>query len=282
MISIAHALKVVRPTPGSEWEAIQRVTFESIRRAHAHAPQDVSIDLCVMAGPGETVTTPEGFRALTPLERFVTRVAPFRIQRPLPLLRDVLDRLYRETDADYLLYTNADIALMPEFYAAVASYIRAGHDAVVINRRTIPKHLCSTERLAEAYSAQGTSHPGYDCFLFRRDLYERFVLGDVCLGVGHVDLPLICSMIAMSENFLLVTDRKLTFHFGDDRVWTRFGYREYRVHNDREAAAAVLAIADTSPRPMRWWQRLLLRIPLLKNALVVREFRRMYARPKAG
>ena len=58
--------------------------------------------------------------------------------RKLPLLRDILDRLYEGAkDADYLIYSNIDIGLRPDFYLEVARLIEDGSDAFLIGRRIV-------------------------------------------------------------------------------------------------------------------------------------------------
>ncbi len=61
----------------------------------------------------------------------------FAVPRKLPLIKDILGRLYDASDAEYFIYTNVNIGLMPNFYVAVNAIIESGYDAFVINRRTI-------------------------------------------------------------------------------------------------------------------------------------------------
>jgi hypothetical protein len=276
MIRIAHAVKVVAAPPGSEWAMAQPITFASMRVAKEQAKDVVDVAHLAAFLPAEREAVPVDFLPLPPLTRDITALGQFRILRPLPLLRDVLDRLYENSDADYLLYTNVDIALQPHFYSVVAGFIAEGADAIVINRRSLLDGNFTVADLPLLCSLPGTPHPGYDCFVFHRSLYPSFILGDVCLGTGHVDLPFICSLIASARNFRLYTHEHLTFHIGDRRVWRSRKYRDYLRHNDREAANALHALAHRAPRKMRPWMSTLLAIPLLKNSFFVREFRRMF------
>ena len=77
------------------------------------------------------------FRKTSDLDRSILDIDSFNVQKKLPLLYDILDRACKATDAEYIVYTNMDIILMPQFYLAVDSYIRNGFDAMVINRRDI-------------------------------------------------------------------------------------------------------------------------------------------------
>ena len=102
------------------------------------------------------------------------------------MIRDILDRLYAASDADYFIYTNVDIALMPHFYTAVTQLIETGVDAMVINRRTIAKSPSDPAHLPLMWAQVGEKHPGYDCFVFRRDAYPNFDLGTACIGANWI------------------------------------------------------------------------------------------------
>ncbi len=221
---------------------------------------------------------PGDFLHTKPLDRSAGDLRPFRIPRPLPVLRDVLDRLYRSSDAEWFIYTNVDIALQPHFYASVKRFIDSGYDAFTINRRTVTTAYDGPADLPGLYAEKGSPHPGYDCFVFRRDAYPAYVLGDVLLGCGHVDTPLVCSMIANAKKFKDFTDEHLTFHLGDSRTWWSWKFRDYLLFNDREAARALLEAARRGGflGRIRPHVRVLLHIPLLKNSILVREWKRLF------
>lgn len=279
MLSIDHIVVPARCTKASDLYVAQPITFETMRRAQKAAAETVSVRLLATCLRGEEDLLPEGFIAAPSLPRSVLDIGRFRVQRKLPLLKDILDTLYANSTADFLLYTNVDIALMPDFYTEVHRLIQKGHDAIVINRRTIGDRHTSIDDLPLLYADEGVPHPGFDCFVFRRELYSHFLIGDVCLGSGHVDTPLMCSMIATAHSFTLIHDAHLTFHLGDRRSWWNWRYRDYLRHNDRTASHALLALA----RREGWIQkmspviRLFLQIGLLKNSMLVREWQRLSA-----
>jgi len=68
------------------------------------------------------------------------------------LIQDILNRLYDESNADYFIYTNVDIAVMAHFYVSVSKIIELGYDAFVINRRTIPKCYKNVEDIPLMFS----------------------------------------------------------------------------------------------------------------------------------
>ena len=83
-------------------------------------------------------------------------------------IKDIFEKFNEVDDADYFIYTNVDIALMPYFYNVVFDYIKAGHDAIIINRRRLNKHYSSPNELQFMYADLGKSHPGFDCFIFNK------------------------------------------------------------------------------------------------------------------
>lgn len=277
MRTIDHIIAPCLVNRGSDLFIAQPITFESMRRAKERASGKVEIGLLYTCFADEQVDMP-GFRAVAPLIRNSADVYSFRRQRKLPILKDILDRLYKESSAEYVVYTNVDIALQPHFYTAVNEYIEQGFDAFVINRRTISGEYTSVTELECMYGESGVPHPGYDCFVFRRDLYPQFILGNVFLGSGHVDLPLVCSMILSAKQFGEFRDEHLTFHIGDSRSWWTWKNREYLRRNDRIAADALLLQARTrnKVRSMKPLIRILLQMALLKNPLLIKEWKRLF------
>ncbi len=277
MLTVAHIVKPMAAAPETEHGIAQPITFETMRRAKQAAAGTVDVQHFATFYRKDLSAVPADFTKTEPLERSVCDLRQFRISRPLPLLRDVLDRLYQSSQAEYFIYTNVDIALMPDFYLRVADSISQGYDAFTINRRSIASHYHSVDQIPQMQADEGAPHPGYDCFVFRRDAYPSYLLGDVCLGSGHVDLPLVCSMIAYAKKFIDVTDAHLTYHIGDALNWWRWEYRDYLLYNDREAAKAVRELARSTgfQQKLRPHIRLMLRIPLLKNSLIVADYKRI-------
>ena len=238
MLKIAHIINPVNAKKGSELAVAQPITFETMRRAAETAVSSPSpsttIHLFAIAYPEDAPTMPAGFTHLPPLTQSVLDVGHFAPPRKLPLLRHILDALYAASDADFFIYTNVDIALLPQFYTAVSQIIAAGHDAFVINRRTIPKTHTRVADIPHMLAEPGEPHRGWDCFVFRRQAYEQYQLGDVCLGAPRVGLALLANLIAFADNFKEFKDEHLTFHLGDDRSWRSWRPSDYERHNTRE------------------------------------------------
>lgn len=175
---------------------------------------------------------PEGFEVLENLSRSVLDINQNLKGKKLPLIADILKVLQENSTADYFIYTNADIGLMPFFYSYVLGKINEGHDAIVINRRRLLSNYTKVEQLPEIYADLGASHPGFDCFVFKRELLQNFVLGDICVGISFIGVALAHNVFALAENPLFVPDQHLTFHIGVDVLVPR--KNDFYKHNRAE------------------------------------------------
>jgi hypothetical protein len=123
---------------------------------------------------------------------------------------------------------------MPYFYQSVLTYISQGYDAFTINRRTIGDHYQDLSEIPQMYADIGEPHRGWDCFVFRRDIFPDFHLGAVCIGAPLVGLAFLSNLITFSKKFRQFTREHLTFHQGDDRAWHGSVYADYAKHNQLE------------------------------------------------
>lgn len=236
MRRIAHIINPVIVKETSDLYGAQPVTFETMRLAKEFARGEVEVELLSAQFSEDRQFLPEGFRPTPDLDRSVLDMGSFEKKRKLPLLKDILDRLYdASAGADYLIYTNVDIALMPHFYLAVGKFIEDGYDGFVINRRTISDRHKSVQAIPLMYMDIGKPHPGHDCFVFRRDAYPRFSIGGVCIGVSLVGRVLLFNAFCHSGKFKEFRDEHLTFHIGDERSWKSGGFSDYAAYNLREA-----------------------------------------------
>lgn len=158
---------------------------------------------------------PTAFHQLSNLTRSVLDVNSNLSKRKLPLIQDILQKL-TEIDADYYIFTNVDIAVMPSFYESIQALIHLGHDALIINRRRLKGTYSSVDELPLMYADLGKSHPGFDCFVFHKDLLNQFILDDICVGISFLEVSLIHNILAFAKKPLYVPDAHLTFHIGMD------------------------------------------------------------------
>ena len=103
---IAHVINPVVVPPQSDLFIAQPVTFESMRRAAEWARGTAEVTLCAACYPEDEPLVPDGFLRTPSLERSVLNFGCFEKPRKLPLVGDILQRLYDASDAEWLVFTN--------------------------------------------------------------------------------------------------------------------------------------------------------------------------------
>lgn len=222
-IKVSHIINPINDIEKPELQYIQAVTFESLRNAlkfYGSSTPQVSLNICSTQYPEDHVSIPTFIQKLSDLDQSVLDINQKLNGKKLPLIKDILNIGVQETKADYLIYTNIDIALQPHFYDFVAHKIINGHDAIVINRRRIPFKVKPAEEasqhLINYYGTIGRSHPGFDCFIIKKSVLEQFILNNICIGISFLETALIHNIAAFSKNPLYVLDQHLTFHLGTE------------------------------------------------------------------
>lgn len=232
ILSFAHIINPVIADSTSDLVIAQPITFETMCRAREFALGIADIDLYAVQCHDEArIPLPDIFKRTPDLTRTVADIKTFNQRKNLPLIKDILDKLYESTQADYLIYTNADIALQPYFYRFVAGIINRGYDAFVINRRTITDRYSTVEEIPFMYAEIGEPHKGYDCFIFRRDAYPQFKLGTICIGTAWIGRALLANMAAYAARFKEFRNEHLTFHIGDSCTWRNNQFSDYFQEN---------------------------------------------------
>lgn len=214
-MKFAHVINPVKVPADSELGIAQPITFETIRRAKEFAAP-LAIEVFAVGYDEDQAVIPAFIQRLPLLHRSILDLKKFTRPKKYPLLADVLQSLYEHSDADYLLFTNMDIALQPQFYVAVSQIVGGGYDAVIINRRGISKKYKRIDELPMMYSEFGQPHPGFDCFVFKRELFPKLLLKNICLGVSFSEVALVHNFIAFAERLKLVDELHLTFHIGTE------------------------------------------------------------------
>jgi hypothetical protein len=230
MLHFAHIINVVSENENKALAEIQKLTLASFQKAKAYSGTAHNIKQLVCYHKNHPISADSSFETLPPIEKSILDIGNFNNGRALPLLKDILGLAYKISTADYIIYSNADIGLMPQFYNAVADHIKNGHDAIVINRRRIKSTLNKIEDLDAIYSEVGKAHIGYDMFVFKRSLFEKFILGNTCIGIPFVGNDLFYNLFCFAENPVLLTDKHLTFHIGLEMI-KKWGSSELEKHN---------------------------------------------------
>jgi len=238
---IAHIIHPVVVDKTSDLVVAQPITFETMNLARKFCQGNVEVDLyAVQYHDEDRIPLPDCFIRSPDLTRSVSDVQAFQKKRKLALIKDILDSLYSATDADYMIYTNVDIAVQPYFYLVVSRLINRGFDAFIINRRTISDRYNKLFQIPRMYAEVGEKHPGWDCFIFKRDLYPSFILGTACIGTDWIGRMMISNMAPLASNFKIFDDLHMTFHIGDDRVWKSDEYADYAEHNKNECRKVLV------------------------------------------
>ncbi len=220
LIRLAHIINPVKAREGVDLFKTQAITFKSIAQAKAFTSSNIQVSIFATCFENEVEIVPDYFTLLSFLEHNIRDIFKGNNFPQLPFIDEIFNKV-KEVDADYIIYTNADIALMPYFYEAVAFYISKGHDAISVNRRRLTYTHMSELSLPILYSDIGLSHPGFDCFIFKKELLNNFVLGKLCLGIPFVEVALLHNMAAFSSNPLYLTKEHLTFHIGAEVMPSR-------------------------------------------------------------
>lgn len=245
-MKIAHIINPVNVLPSSDLFDAQPVTFSTMHRAKEYSVESNAISLYVLGYPEDEVVFPAGFTVLPSLSRSVMDVNLFQKSRKLPLIGDILKSL-ESLDVDYIVYTNVDIAVLPFFYDYIKAKIKAGSDSLIINRRVLNELQDDNLMFAEI----GQDHPGYDCFVFRKELLSKFVLNDICIGANWIGRAFYANLVAFSRSVEVIKDAHLTFHIGEDGAWLLNDFSEFDVHNKAEAQKVIgkllkLPLKDTA------------------------------------
>ncbi len=238
MLKIAHIIHPVVVDPSSDLVVAQPITFETMRIAREFAQKAAAADVKLIAvqyHDEDRVPLPGCFIRVPDLTRSVADIKTFKKRRKLALIKDILDALFDAAgEAGYMIYTNVDIALQPYFYRSVSKIIEQGYDAFVIDRRTITQRYSSVDDIPLMYAEIGDSHRGYDCFIFRREVYPQYELGTICIGTAWIGRALLANLVTYSARFKEFREEHLTFHIGDTLPWRQDDYHDYFQENRNE------------------------------------------------
>ena len=231
MKKITHILNPIKVEHSSDLYKVQLISFRSIYVAKLFANKSENIKLCTKQYPEDHVIVPSYFLKQPDLQRSILDIFLFKYHKKLPLIADLLTI---PEEADYYIYSNIDISLMPYFYDSIAQYIEAGYDGIAINRRTISNQYTSPAQLPLMYAEAGKPHEGIDCFIFSRAALEQFNFFHAFIGSGPVGLCFVANMITFCKKFIWLEDKHLTFHLGDDKSWMNPKYVDYQIENYKQ------------------------------------------------
>lgn len=216
--NIIHIINPIALPEGAELARAQKITFESIQNALQFYSGDFKVEVVMTGFTEDKKVFPANFVALSSLQSSMQDKLPEAKGKKLPFIAEILQKtneILHFQDDDFIIYTNIDIALQPYFYDTICAYLKAGHDALIINRRRLSKRFFDLT-LTEMYAEIGYSHPGFDCFVFTKKALKNFLLEDICIGIPFLEVSLLHNILSFAENPLYVPDKHLTFHLGLD------------------------------------------------------------------
>ena len=153
---------------------------------------------------------PDGFIQLANITRSTTSDLGTK-SKDLPFFQEMFDNLRMSSDFDsydYIIYTNSDIGLHEDFYDTVAAIISTeGRDAFTINRQTVNRtkpgtgDLFTASDLSDIYNLTGDSHPGSDCFIIKRSIFERIDMKNFFLANAFSANYLLFQVENKADNF---------------------------------------------------------------------------------
>lgn len=243
-ISFCHIINPFPCPETSEHGIASRITYESLRVAADAARRHgmhVEVNAIVLPGDEEAIQLPA--RSSGYLKRTVQDICPLSPKRLYPLISDILELGAHSTECEYLIFTNMDIAVQPDFYLQLQELIENHYPSgtpFTVYRRNIPNHYNRIDQLPEMYvqAQSGQLAYGYDCFVFPRAYVTDLDLGNTCIGAAHFDYLLFIALDAASGfKSSRVNDRPLTFHIGNDIAWS--SQINYIEHNLVESLAAI-------------------------------------------
>lgn len=245
MVKIVHLINpvVVQPGHPSYLDVAQPITFKSMIAAKKKiVSTQHRIDLITTQYPEDRSIVPADDFVMTPdLDKSIHDYIDIENKtKKLPRIADILQRLYNyRSDADILIYTNVDIGVYPKFYSFVIKMFEAGLDGFTINRVSLPKKIkeigiLNENHLEQIYKLNGESHNGFDCFVFRPDIFPKLKLGNIFVGYPPIGSVLKNQIKLNCRKFKEFSSKeKLTFHLGVDRAW--MNHNEYSLANANAA-----------------------------------------------
>ncbi|WP_140159658.1 hypothetical protein [Sphingobium sp. GW456-12-10-14-TSB1] len=254
-----HIIHVYDDKELPENTALQFVTFDTVNDAVILCKSALDVACVAITYPDDAHLVPEHITLGPPLTRYACDIIDVSKRRPLPLLYDIIDLglsapLEKNAAEEFVILTNSDIHVQPNFYRFAAEIIGMGYDVATVNRRTIEVDQHDRRNRALYSVDAGKPHPGFDCFIFPVSLYSRFVKTNSCCGAGLVMRSLLFNLVSTCQRFLMVTGAHATYHLGDDRKWQVSEFAEYEESNAREAQRVLdhfgrSAIASSNLRP---------------------------------
>lgn len=235
---VAHIVNPFRPPANSDLAYAQPITFETMRLAKEKAKDVMEVELLATTFEEDKNVVPDYFTSTSHLTRSVLDEFNFEKKIKLPFIGDILSKAFNESDAEYIIYTNIDIGLYPDFYLHVNEWLNEGYDALIINRKRIEPLYTKVHELDKIFTQEGKSHPGFDCFVFHRSVFEKMELEKICIGVPFIEITFSQNLFHLSKKFKLMESDRNTFHIGME-IFKNRAPKEYFNYNREQYYKAI-------------------------------------------
>jgi hypothetical protein len=226
------------PCGACDMERAMGVTVFSMQRAQDYAAKrGIDVELMRARQDVEEHALPRRFKEAALLNRshrdHTAQVfgRHWNVNTPrLPFLIDILNRAYSESSADYLVYHNLDISLMPDFYVKINALLSTGMDAIQVTRVGVEYpgaqhgffNITAMSEIYEMRDGHLEAHPGADMFIFPRHWVPFLDIGDTHVGCAPIGTILWDDLIRLSRTCAVkVVGRpcsKFTFHLNGDKL----------------------------------------------------------------
>ena len=230
---VAHIINPFIAPASSDLAYAQPITFETLRMAKEKAREKMDIELLAACYAGDEAMVPAWIKKTTPLTRSVLDQQDFQKKIKLPFIADILEKAVHESTADYIIYSNVDIGLYPDFYTRLHTLLEEGYDALIINRKRIEPLYTRVSDLDKIWQQEGKKHPGFDCFIFHRELLSRMYLENICIGVPFIEISFSQNLFHLAKKFRLIETDNYTFHIGME-IFKKRAPKEYFMYNRKE------------------------------------------------
>jgi hypothetical protein len=240
-VSFTHILNPFKAGVGSVNEVASRLTWRTLRVAHANAIRlGQTVDCCAVILPGDEDAIEGPASRFAYLSRTIQDIVTLTPPRPFPLISDILSAGAMDSKNTHIIFSNMDIAVQPDFYVAlnnICCHIVGRDVPFTVPRINIDAALVNGD-LSDMYKASGPLGVGFDCFVIPCGLIRQLDLGTCCIGAPHFDQMLLIALDVLSGyKVRRLYDQRLTFHLGNDIAWTSM--LDYIEHNLAESMAAI-------------------------------------------
>jgi hypothetical protein len=232
-----HITSPVKVSKERDLYYAQPVTFETYKIAKNFSQSSLDIKQCTIQFSEDREIVSSHITILDDLKESIQDLGEFTFK--YPFIKEILDSAFNySVEFDYIIFSNVDISIMPYFYSSIHKLIERGHDAVIINRRSIMDTYKQINDLPLMFAEVGDQHPGWDCFVLKRSLYPKLNFGKGVIGAVSSGRIIYYNLKFHAENLIELTNSHLTFHLGFSPTATRqysdSNWIKANLHNDDE------------------------------------------------